>query len=112
MKIKERCPRRTWIVRDYLLDDEHPGICCSGAPNGPENRDCFVVMPVVDDLHENVGIAGRHDTVEEVTRLQCHLMRYQIGKRSGPKLAEKYDVASTQTIYLIVQKYRREQARR
>jgi hypothetical protein len=29
---------------------------------------------------------------------------------SGPKLAKKYGVGSTRTIYLIVEKYRREQA--
>jgi Helix-turn-helix domain len=29
---------------------------------------------------------------------------------SGPKLAEKYGVGSTQTIYLILKEYRREQA--
>jgi hypothetical protein len=30
---------------------------------------------------------------------------------SGPKLAKKYGVRSTRTIYLILQKYRQEQAR-
>lgn len=29
----------------------------------------------------------------------------------GPKLAEKYGVGSTRTIYLILQKYEREQVR-
>jgi hypothetical protein len=29
---------------------------------------------------------------------------------SGPKLAEKYGVGSTRTIYLILEKYKREQA--
>ena len=62
--VRRRSPTLRGLVdarRVYTLDNQELGLRAHRPVTVPENRDCSVVVPVVDDMFENVGVAaGRH----------------------------------------------------
>src|SRR6185503_20344209 len=59
-------PVRPWVVRDDLLDQEEHGVRGRGTSDRLQDGLGLRVGPVVDDLHDDVGVAFRKRVLEEV----------------------------------------------
>src|SRR5689334_19236347 len=64
--VEDLRPVRSGVVRNDLLGQEENGVRGRGAPDGSQDRLRLPVGPIVDDLHDDVGVALRKGVLEEV----------------------------------------------
>jgi hypothetical protein len=67
------------LVADQLLDHQESGARRRRSADRPQNIDCLGVWPVVDHLHQQIGITDRQRVREEVAGLQGEALRGQPG---------------------------------
>src|SRR2546429_6970891 len=66
-------PRRRW---DNGLDSQHSGMRRHVAPDAGQDFDGLRVRPVVDDIHQQVGVGSRHSVGEEIAANHGELLTF------------------------------------
>src|SRR6185503_6956790 len=90
-------PTRLRILRNNALDHQELRTWRRRLSNGGENLSGLLIVPVVDDLHDEIAIGGGQRIDEEISGMHPQLFRFDSRILSGGRymrLVEQHSVSS------------------